>query len=33
MAFVISFRSQKKAKLITITVLKYIEPPLVVEQF
>ena len=32
MAFVISFRSQK-AKVITITVLKYIEPPLVVERF
>ena len=33
LSFVISFRPQKKAKLIIITILKYPEPPIVVEQF
>ena len=32
MTFTISLRSPKTAKVITITILKYIEPPLVVEQ-
>ena len=32
-AFVISFRLQKRAKLIMITILKYLEPPTVVQQF
>ena len=33
MLFIISFRPQKRAKLIMITILKYLEPPTVVEQF
>ena len=33
MSIVFSFRPQKRAKLIMITILKYIEPPIVVEQF
>ena len=31
--FGIFFRPQKGAKLIMITILKYLEPPIVVEQF
>ena len=33
LALVISFRPEKRAKLIMITILKYLEPPVVVEQF
>ena len=33
MPFVISFRLQKRAKVTMITILKYLEPPTVVEQF
>ena len=33
MSFVISFRPQKRAKVMMITILKYLEPPIVVEQF
>ena len=33
MPFAISFRPQKREKLIMITILKYLEPPSVVEQF
>ena len=31
--FFISFRQQKRAKSIMITILKYLEPPIVAEQF
>ena len=31
--FVISFRQQKRAKSIMTTILKYLEPPIVAEQF
>ena len=33
MSFVICFRSQKRAKAIAITILKCLEPSIVVEQF
>ena len=33
MPFVISFMSQKRAKVIMITILKYLELPMIVEQF
>ena len=33
MPFVISSRPQKRAKMIMITILKYLEPPIVVAQF
>ena len=33
MSFVISFKPQKRAKVIMITILKYLEPPIVAEQF
>ena len=33
MPFVISFRLQETAKVTVITILKYLEPPIVVEQF
>ena len=33
MPFVISFRPQKRTKLIMITILKHLEPPVVVKQF
>ena len=32
MTFVISFRLQKREKVTMITILKYLEPPTVVEQ-
>ena len=33
MPLVITFRPQKRAKVIMITIFKYLEPPPVVEQF
>ena len=33
MPFVISLRPQKRTKLIMITILKHLEPPVVVKQF
>ena len=33
MSFVISFKPQKRVKVIMITILKYLEPPIVAEQF
>ena len=32
-AFFISFRPQKRAKVIMITIIKHLEPSIVVEQF
>ena len=33
MPFAISFRSLKRAKVVVITILKYLEPRIIVEQF
>ena len=33
MPLVVTFRPQKRAKVIMITIFKYLEPPIVVEQF
>ena len=33
MPFAISFRLQKRAKVTMITILKHLEPPIIVEQF